>query len=67
MLGNKVSIGYTSVPISLNEDFYEQTLIDYFTKYLGYDYLYGPNVARTSDKYDDVFLPDVLPHPQPWE
>ncbi|RNL43224.1 type I restriction endonuclease subunit R [Paraeggerthella hongkongensis] len=45
----------------MNEDFYEQAIIEYFTSYLGYEYLHGPDVARTSEKYDDVFIPEVLP------
>lgn len=47
--------------ISINEDFYEQAIIEYFTTNLGYEYLHGPDIERTSEKYDDVFLPDVLP------
>ena len=53
------AVEYSSV--KLDEDFYEQALIEYFTKYLDYEFLHGPDVARTSNKYDDVFLPDVLP------
>ena len=47
--------------ISINEDFYEQAIIEYFTTNLGYEYLHGPDIERTSEKYDDVFLPNVLP------
>ncbi|WP_225749131.1 type I restriction endonuclease subunit R [Paraeggerthella sp. Marseille-Q4926] len=45
----------------MNEDFYEQTIIEYFTSFLGYEYLPGPDIVRTSKKYDDVFIPEVLP------
>ena len=61
MLSNKVSIEYMSVAMPINEDFYEQVIIEHLRDDLGYDYLYGPDVPRTSDKYDDVFLPNVLP------
>lgn len=52
---------YAVTSIHINEDFYEQAIIEYFTSYLGYEYLHGPDVARTSEKYDDVFIPEVLP------
>ena len=58
--GNKASIEYMAVSMPINEDFYEQVIIEHLRDDLGYDYLYGPDVARTSDKYDDVFLPGVL-------
>lgn len=45
---------------NINEDWYEQSLIEYLVDNLGYSHLYGPDVARTSDEYRDVFLPDVL-------
>ncbi len=44
----------------INEGFYEEALLEYFQDNLGYDYLYGPDVPRTTEKYDDVFLPGVL-------
>lgn len=46
--------------IRMNEDFYEEALIEYFVDNLGYEHLYGPDVLRTSDRYDDVFLPGAL-------
>ena len=52
---------YGVTSIYMNEGFYEDALIEFFTDYLGYEHLYGPDVRRTNDKYDDVFLPDVLP------
>jgi len=54
-------MSYSSFSMPINEDFYEQVVIEHLRDDLGYDYLYGPDVARTSDKYDDVFLPGVLP------
>lgn len=59
-----ISVGqrdYAVTSIHMNEDFYEQAIIEYFTSYLGYEYLHGPDVMRTSEKYDDVFIPEVLP------
>ena len=47
--------------LNIDEDFYEQAIIEHLTESLGYAHLYGPDVERTSDKFDDVFLPDVLP------
>lgn len=51
---------YEVAEIDINEDFFESVLIEYFTERLGYDYLYGPEVSRTSDKYDDIFLPEIF-------
>lgn len=61
MNGQQVAFDYLGKPLKMDEDFYEQALIDYFAKYLGYEHLYGPDVVRSSEKYDDVYLPDVLP------
>ena len=47
--------------ITMNEEFFEDVVINHLCNGCGYEYLYGPDVARTSDKYDDVFLPGVLP------
>lgn len=47
--------------IKMDEDFYEQVIIEHLRDDLGYEHLYGPDVARTSERYDDVFLPGVLP------
>ncbi|MGN1361949.1 MAG: type I restriction endonuclease subunit R [Eggerthellaceae bacterium] len=46
--------------MNLNEDFYEQVIIEHLCDQHGYEFLHGPDVERTSDKYDDVFLPEVL-------
>lgn len=43
-----------------NEDAYEQAICERLRDWLGYEELYGPDVLRTSDRYDDVFLPDVI-------
>ena len=47
--------------ISFNEDFYEQVIIEHLKEELGYEFLHGPDVARTTDEYCDVFLPEILP------
>ncbi len=44
----------------LNEEWYENLIIDHMTEKLGYEHLYGPDVRRTDDSYRDVFLPDIL-------
>lgn len=48
-------------PIKMNEDFYEQAIIQYMQDSLDWDHLHGPDVVRTSDEYRDIFLPQVLP------
>ena len=47
--------------INMNEDFFEGAVIEFLCDTLGYTHLYGPDVARTTSEYRDVFLPDVLP------
>lgn len=47
--------------IRMDEEFYEDVVIEHLQNELGYEHLYGPDVPRTSDEYRDVFLPDVLP------
>ena len=53
-------ITYTTGTIHMNEDFYEQAIIEHLQDKHGYGYLYGPDVPRTSPKYNDVYLYDVL-------
>ncbi|EUB32193.1 hypothetical protein [Olsenella uli] len=53
-------VKYATVSVPFNEEFYEEMLIQYFTENLGYEYLYGPDVERTSDLYQDAFLPRVI-------
>ena len=43
-----------------NEDDFEQSVIEHLRDKLDYEFLHGPDVARTSDAYDDAFLPDVV-------
>ena len=62
MFDNKVSIEYMSVSMPINEDFYEQVIIEHLRDDLGYEYLHGPDVPRTTPDYRDVFLPVVLPN-----
>lgn len=45
----------------INEDWFEQVIVEHLVDNLGYNHLYGPDVRRSSDDYRDVFLPDVLP------
>ena len=45
----------------INEDWFEQVVVEHLVDNLGYEHLYGPDVRRSSDYYRDVFLPDVLP------
>lgn len=57
---------YTAVETStisvsrMNEDWYEQTIIDRLVNKHGYVHLYGPDVPRSSVEYHDVFLDEVL-------
>lgn len=46
--------------VSMNEDFYEQVVVEYLRNNLGYEYFYGPDVQRTTDEYRDTFLPGIL-------
>lgn len=55
-----VDIQYKVVGGNFSEDDYEQSLIEFLRDELGYEYLHGPDVTRTSDAYDDAFLPDVI-------
>ena len=43
-----------------NEDAFEQGIIAHLRDELGYEYLYGPDVTRTSNAFDDAFLPNVV-------
>lgn len=52
---------YELLTTPINEDFYEQVIIEHLQDDLGYEYLHGPDVPRTTDEYRDVFLPEVLP------
>ncbi len=53
-------VKYATASVPFDEAFYEEMLIQYFTENLGYEYLHGPDVERTSDRYQDVFLPRIL-------
>lgn len=44
-----------------NEDFYEQVIIEHLRDDLGYEFLHGPDVVRSTSDYRDVFLPEILP------
>lgn len=46
--------------LSMDEDFYEQAIIEYMKDNLDYEYLHGPDVPRSSNRFNDVFLPGVL-------
>lgn len=43
-----------------NEDAFEQGIIEHLSEKHGYEHLYGPDVSRSSDAFDDAFLPDVI-------
>lgn len=47
--------------IAMDEDFYENAIIEYLTGKHGYEHLYGPDIVRSTGEYRDVFLPGVLP------
>lgn len=51
---------YRYAVISINEDFYENALIEHLCDDLGYEFLHGPDVERTTSDYRDVFLPGIL-------
>lgn len=46
--------------VHMNEDSYEESMIELLRDELGYKYLYGPDVLRTSDRYDDALLPGAI-------
>ena len=46
----------------MNEDSYEQSIIEVLRDKLEYEHLYGPDVIRTSNRYDDAFLPGAIEH-----
>ena len=52
-------VEYSNISI-FNEDAFEQGIIDHLCSAHGYEHLYGPDVARSSDAFDDAFLPDVI-------
>lgn len=47
--------------VRMNEEFFEDVVVEHLVDELDYEHLYGPNIERTDDRYRDVFLPDVLP------
>lgn len=53
--------GFQYGVIKMNEEFFEDVVIEHMSEQLGYTHLYGPDVERTDDAYRDVFLPGVLP------
>ena len=54
------SYSYEVMSSVFNEDAFEQGVVDHLCSEHGYEYLYGPNVSRSSDAFDDAFLPDVI-------
>lgn len=46
--------------LDINEDFFEQTLIEHLVEKHGYEFLHGPDVARSTSEYRDVFLPGIF-------
>ena len=51
---------YEYAVVDINEEFYEQAIIEHLHDAHGYEYLHGPDVRRSSDAYDDALLPDVI-------
>lgn len=60
MVIKSASIEYDGSVIPINEDFYEQAIIEHLRDDLGYEFLHGPDVERSTPDYRDVFLPGVL-------
>ena len=57
----KAELNYSQFDTSfLNEDSFEQTIIEHMHDKLRWKWLYGPDVKRSSEKYDDVFLPNIF-------
>lgn len=46
--------------LDINEDFFERTLIERLVEKHGYKFLHGPDVARSTNEYRDVFLPGIF-------
>ena len=52
---------YAAVSLdSFNEDAFEGGVLEYLCDELGYERLYGPEVPRSNEAFDDAFLPDVI-------
>ena len=51
---------YNYSVVRMDEDFFEQAIIERLRDVHGYEHLYGPGVPRSSGAYRDVFLPGVL-------
>ena len=45
---------------TIDEDFYEKAIIEHLCDSQDYVHLYGPDVARSTEEYRDVFLLDIL-------
>lgn len=54
------SYSYEVISSVFNEGAFEQGVIDHLCSEHGYEHLYGPDVPRSSDVFDDAFLPDVV-------
>ena len=54
------SYSYEVISSVFNEGAFEQGVIDRLCSEHGYEHLYGPDVPRSSDAFDDAFLPDVV-------
>ncbi|EEA91464.1 hypothetical protein [Collinsella stercoris] len=44
----------------MSEVSYEQSIIEVLRDEFGYEHLYGPDVIRASDRYDDALLPGAV-------
>ncbi|MDY2778209.1 MAG: type I restriction endonuclease subunit R [Collinsella sp.] len=45
----------------MDENWYEQVIIEHLRDNLEYEFLHGPDVPRSTDEYRDVYLPAVFP------
>lgn len=54
------TVEYSSASSAFDEDAFERAIIEHLRDVHGYEHLYGPDVRRSSDAYDDALLPDVI-------
>ena len=54
------TIKYEFLSLGHTEDDFERAIIGHLGNNLDYNYLYGPDVSRSNDKYQDTFLNEKL-------
>ncbi len=57
---DKNSVSYYSSSVFLNEEAYEEAIIEFMVESLDWVHLYGPDIPRTTPDYKDVFLPRIF-------